>query len=141
MTSLSEEVRQFGQQMTKNFEGIFLLPHTDKKGDIKIGWGRNLSKNGTSREECQLFFVNDYTRSEIELSKYIHCWNEINDTRKIVLIDIHFDVGMHKFTKFNKMITAIYQNDFIAAANEIRNSEIRPDRAETLAHWMEKGTL
>lgn len=141
MISLSEDSLKFGMNMTKEFEGFRDLPYFDSKGNLTLGYGRNLKAIRMSQDEGDLFFVNDYNRTIKELSEHTNNWDRLNEVRKMVLIDICFNTGLTKFLKFVKMRTAIECEDFKTAAQEIMSLNLADNRKKILSTYMRKGSI
>ena len=70
-----------------------------------------------------------------------HVFAKLTDARQDVLIDMSFNLGRPRFSKFAKMIKAIQDGDFDEAANQILDSKAARDpltksRYENLAKEM-----
>lgn len=122
-------------------EGFRRLPYVDSVGKITIGIGYNLSDRGVSdnwiNQQCLedvLFFYNS-------LSQDFKWFQELNEDRQIVLVDMAF-MGYKKLLQFEKMLAYLAQVNYDGAANEIINSEwanVEKDRAIQLSEGMRTG--
>lgn len=70
---------------------------------------------------------------------------KLDDERQDVIIDMSFNLGRPKFSKFKKMILAVQECDFDEAANQILDSNAARDpltqgRYRDLAERMLNGT-
>ena len=71
-------------------------------------------------------------------------FNGLDETRQDVLIDMSFNLGRPRFSKFKKMIAAVQSGDFDEAANQILDSKAARDpltsgRYHNLANEMRNG--
>jgi lysozyme len=85
--------------------------------------GRNIEDNGITKEEALFMLDNDILRVSEELKRTFHWYRHINDVRKMVLIDMCFNLGMPRFKKFKRMIAALERTDYIDAAAEMLDSK------------------
>jgi lysozyme len=124
-------------------EGYRQYIYKDIKGHDSIGIGRNLDANGISRAEALYLLNNDIDNAEEELAKNISFYNDLDDVRKIVLINMCFNMGIGDLMQFKAMLTALGAGNYAQAADEMMKSEWSkqvPTRAATLAHMMDTGT-
>jgi len=106
----------------KGYEGLDLMPYIDTVGKLTIGWGRNLQDNGIRLDEAQLMFNNDYMQSLKELEGY--SWFQMQPLNvKNALINMNFNLGIHRLTGFRKMINALINRNYTLAAQEALNSK------------------
>lgn len=122
-------------------EGIRLKPYADSVGKITIGVGRNLDDNGISREEAMFMLKNDLAQATAEAARYP--WFEgLSENRKNVIISMIFNMGLYRFSKFQKTIRHIEDGDFKKASIEMLDSKWSQQvgiRADELSHMMEAG--
>lgn len=113
------------------------------QGNPTIGYGRLLcAPGGISNAEAVAMFGIDWTRAEAD-ARTLPGFSNLNSVRQGVLIEMVFQLGINGVRKFVKMLDAIARNDFIGAANEMRNSrwaQQTPERAGRLADLMESST-
>lgn len=106
----------------KKCEALRLLPYLDKVGKLTIGYGRNLDDVGISKQEADFMFDNDFSQVEKTLSTYD--WYNIQpDGVKAALINMCFNVGITRLKEFKKMIAALKNKNYTAAAQEALNSK------------------
>ena len=65
---------------------------------------------------------NDILRVSEELKHTFGWYRHLNDTRKMVLIDMCFNLGMPRLKKFKRMIAAMERIDYTNAAAEMLDS-------------------
>ena len=116
-------------------EGFSALPYNDV-GNISIGYGRNLSALGVSKEEAEIMLQNDVARVERELDLY-PWFAGLSEPRRTALIGFVYNVGITKFRLFVNCIKNLETGNFTAAAAEIypnsRYATQVPDRARLYA--------
>jgi len=123
-------------------EGLRLKPYRDTVGKLTIGVGRNLDDMGITREEAIFLLENDIARAETDLHRAFLWFPLRNKVRKIVLINMVFNLGMTRFRMFKKLIRAIEDRDWERAAKEMLNSRWAKQvgrRASELAQMMRSG--
>ncbi len=132
---------QAAQNMIARHEGLRLKPYQCTAGKLTIGYGRNLEDNGISEEEARLLLTAD-TQAAYNQLLGRPWFDELNDTRKLVLIDMCFNLGFPRLMKFKKMLTALLNHDYTEAANQMLDSRWAVQvggRADRLAGIMREG--
>ena len=108
-------------EQLKLHEGLKLKPYPDSVGKLTIGIGRNLDDRGISREEAYQLCANDICNVTNQLEQ--HGWyNQLDTIRKKIITDMGFNLGVPGLLKFKNMIQCIKDKQYIAAANEMRDS-------------------
>lgn len=137
-----------GKRMLKNLliahEGFSAVPYLDPVGKLTIGYGRNLSDRGISAKEALYLLDEDISIFHNKLAAHLCCFECLNEARQIALISMCFNLGLHAFLKFKKMIAALEIHDYALAAHEILNSKWSQQvgkRAEDLAKIIREGIL
>jgi lysozyme len=125
-------------------EGLRLKPYRDTATPprLTIGIGRNLDDVGLSAAEARALCANDIDRAESALSTVVPYWRGLTENRQRVLLNMVFNMGPGKLSKFAKMLKAIEDGDYDRAATEMRTSlwaEQVKDRAKRLADLMAHG--
>jgi lysozyme len=113
-------VDEHTQAWIKRCEGLRLEPYVDITGHLTIGWGRNLV-NGIHIDEAELMFQNDLKQTVDEL---LSCsWYEpLPNAVKNALINMNFNLGIHKLLEFKEMIEALEHKNYREAARCALNS-------------------
>ena len=106
----------------KKDEARKLKPYLDTVGKWTIGFGRNLSDNGLSPEECDFLFENDFKRCITELER-LPWFNKQPYNVKGAIINMNFNLGIVRLLGFKKMISALNKMDYTTAAKEALNSK------------------
>ena len=143
-------------------EGLELLPYKDTLNIDTIGIGRNLEHRGLSEEELahigkdisdicewgitkeQAYYLaeNDVKIVEKEVCKSHPCVIELDEIRQRVIIDMAFNMGVPRLSKFVKMWKAIHEENFEEAKTQMLDSRWAKqvgNRAVRLSNAMETG--
>ena len=144
-------------------EGLRLQVYKDTLGIDTIGIGRNLEDRGITKEELEWMDIpnidvvyemgiteadavylatNDVQIVEEELVRAHPCVEQLDAVRQLVLIDMAFNMGVPRLSKFKKMWAAVHENKFDIAAKEMLDSRWAiqvKSRSTKLAHAMHHG--
>ena len=124
-------------------EGLELKVYKDSVGIETIGIGRNLVDRGITEEEARYLCQNDIDIVEQELSRNFPVVTYLDDVRQRVLLDMAFNLGIPRLSKFKNMWAAIHCGDYATAATEMLDSKWARQvkgRAKKLSQMMETGT-
>ncbi len=83
-----------------------------------IGFGRNIEDNGISEAEAEFMLMNDLVACESEL-KDEGWYNQLDETRRAVVLNMAFNLGKPKLLKFSKFIGRLSDNDYEGASKEM----------------------
>jgi lysozyme len=108
-------------QTTGGFEGLRLFPYRCPAGKLTIGYGRNLEERGISRPEAEALLENDLLDAYEVASKY-SWFPALSTDRKLVIVDMIFNLGANGFSKFARMHEALELHDYDWAAKEMLDS-------------------
>lgn len=123
----------------KQAEGFSKFPYTDSVGKLTIGYGRNLDDIGVSEAEAEFLLDNDLSIAKIELLSRFPWVESLSEARQSVLIEMSFNLGITRFSKFVGMLEAIQTGDWQTAADEMMDSKWAEQvglRAQRLARIM-----
>ena len=131
-------------------EGMRLDVYKDTLGINTIGIGRNLDypsieyvySDGITEADAVYLAQNDVQIVEEELVRAHPCVEELDAVRQLVLVDMAFNLGVPRLSKFKKMWAAIHENKFDVAAKEMLDSRWAnqvKSRSTKLAHAMHHG--
>jgi lysozyme len=116
------ELTEQEKQLIHN-EGLRLKAYLCTEGKITIGVGRNLEDKGVTEAEALFLLRNDIDECVNDLEKIFENFSGLDSDRRMVLVDMRFNLGPRKFRKFKRMIRAVNQRDFDRAAEEMKNSK------------------
>ena len=131
------------KQQIKLHEGVEYRVYEDTQGILTIGVGRNLEDRGLSEDEVDYLLNNDIKICVEELKRSFDWYDDLDDIRKRVLVDMMFNLGMPRLKGFVKMLEAIESGAWEAAAEEMLDSTWARQvgsRADRLSEMMETGT-
>jgi len=124
-------------------EGLKLKPYRCPAGKLTIGVGRNLEDRGITQKEAFVMLENDILRCESELMDELpEVYTGLNETRKSVLLNMCFNLGISGLLGFKNTLAFIGAGDFERAANGMLASKWAKQvgrRAIELSELMRKG--
>lgn len=122
-------------------EGYRQTPYEDSEGILTVGVGFNLEQ-GFTLEECMLIVNHRLDRLVAELCNRVPVYLKVCQVRKIVLLDMAYNLGVNRLLGFRKMLAALNEGDYQLAANEMLDSRYAKQvkgRALRNAQMMETG--
>ena len=132
--------KQKAKAMLKRHEGLRLYVYECTGGKKTIGYGRNLEDRGITEAEAESMLDSDIESTEEQLVSSFEFYQDLDDVRKAVLIDLAFNIGMAGLKGFKKMLIAIEEGDYSEAAIQLLDSRYAkqvPTRAMELARLLE----
>ncbi|NMD11927.1 MAG: glycoside hydrolase family protein [Candidatus Cloacimonetes bacterium] len=124
-------------------EGLRLKPYRCTAGKLTIGVGRNLEDKGISQQEAYELLENDIRECEVQLLTEIpDIYLSLDINRKVVLINMCFNLGIKGLMGFKNTLAFIAARDWERAANNMLASRWAKQvgrRAIELAEIMRKG--
>ena len=126
----------------KRYESYRSHAYHDTKGVLTIGYGLNLD-DGISEQLAAKILEWIAEERRFSLSSLLPCWQNLSPSRQDVFIDMAYNLGISRFLKFEKMISAANNGDIEGVCREMRDSKwCREDvgyRAEELIEKYRKG--
>ncbi len=122
-------------EQLKRHEGLRLYVYDDATGrEIRkgsrvqghptIGVGRLLtSARGLSTIEIEMLLENDIEVVVDELNRNIPWWNELNEARQAVMVNLCFNLGWPRLSLFENMLDAAEKGNWDRAADELMDSK------------------
>lgn len=110
-------------------------------GKQTIGFGRNLEDRGVTREEATYLLNNDIELAIKDAEKFTW-FEDLNQARKAVVVNMIFNIGLPTFKKFKNTIRLIKAGDYDEASVEMLDSRWARQvgsRARRLSREMKKG--
>ncbi len=124
-------------------EGLVLNPYKCTSGALTIGVGRNLDARGISKAEAMYMLDNDLKECINQLQTHLSdIYVTLNETRRLVLVNMCFNLGIFGLLQFRKTLAFLRANDYESASKEMLNSKWATqvgNRAKELAEMMRKG--
>ena len=123
-------------------EGRKKYPYRDTVGKLTIGVGHNLEDKGLSDAVINLILQEDIEEAKSELDRVLPAWQELDEVRQQVMIDMMFNLGAPRLMTFVKFRRALLVSDYEDAAAEMLDSKWAEQvgaRADRLAEMMRSG--
>lgn len=125
-------------------EGLIKLAYEDTVGKVTIGVGRNLDDLGITEDEAMYLLRNDIERVKMEVEDRCEWIADLDATRRDVIYNMVFNLGIVRFLKFKKTISAVAKGDYIEASLQMLDSKWAHQvgrRAIRLAETMSSGSF
>ena len=135
-------MRSIVKQQLQLHEGLRLKPYTCSAGKLTIGYGRNLDDVGITQDEADALLNHDIDRSVEDARDLVTNFDQLNEVRQAVVVNMMFNLGKSRLSKFVKMLNALEHDDFDRAADEMLDSKWARhvgNRAVELAQLMRNG--
>lgn len=113
------------EQLTEDLildEGLRLKPYKDTVGKVTIGVGRNLDDVGITEYEARYLLENDIGVAMSELDREISWWRGLPEPAQRALVNMCFNLGWPRLSKFKGMLWALKDGDYPSAAEEALDS-------------------
>ena len=107
----------------KRDEGLRLKPYEDSVGKLTIGIGRNIDDVGITEAEAEFLLTNDIAHTMIDLDKFCPWWKNMNEPRQRALVNMCFNMGIHRLLGFKDMLTALREGNYDDASNQALDSK------------------
>jgi lysozyme len=88
-----------------------------------IGYGRNLQDRGITDATAMQMLNEDIAIAVAELTARIYWFDALPGTRKRILINMHFNLGIERLMGFEKFLEAARAGDHETAAVELLDSK------------------
>lgn len=132
--------RDIAKAQLKVDEGVRFKVYRDSLGIETIGVGRNIRDKGLSALEVDLLLENDLKDAEVDARALFPTFDKLTDIRKSVLLNLAFNLGRERLSKFKKLRAAVQDEDWAEAARQMLLSTWATQvgaRATRLAKQME----
>ena len=120
------------------------MPYKDTADKLTVGYGRNLTDKGLSEDEARYLLHNDIQEVIDGLRKAYWWFDELDEIRQGVVLNMAFNLGLGGFAKFRNTISYISDGNFKQAAAHMLQSRWAKQvgyRADELAREMETGLI
>jgi lysozyme len=132
------------KKMLVRHEGLRLKPYRCSADKLTIGIGRNLDDVGISNDEAMMLLDNDIAAAEGALRQALPWTESLDDSRKLVLVNMTFNLGIGGLLEFKRTLALIESGRYQEAAGAMLNSKWARQvgsRAVELSKIMETGKL
>ena len=133
------------KQLLIKHEGEVNHAYTDSEGYLTIGVGRLIDerRNGKiSHDEAMYLLDNDIKTVIGQCDRTFDWFDDLDEARKIVILNMVFNLGINGFKKFKKTIQYIDNENYEEASKEMLDSAWRiqvGNRALELSEMMKNG--
>lgn len=110
------------KDMITEHEGKRLDLYQDTEEIYTIGVGHNLEAKGISEAVCDLMLEEDINEA-INDADTFRWFEDLNDPRRAVVVDMIFNLGLTRFSKFKKTIQFLEHGHYQSAAKEMLDSK------------------
>jgi lysozyme len=134
--------RDIARAQLKVDENIKSKPYRDTVGKWTIGVGRNLDDVGLRPKEIDFLLDNDIEEAESTARTLFPTFDSLSDARKAVLVNMSFNLGLHRLAGFVRFREAVANGQFEAASRHMLDSGWASqvgNRAVRLAKQMKDG--
>jgi lysozyme len=83
---------------------------------LTIGYGRNIEDVGITEEEAEHLLYNDVARVEHQLDKTYPWWVKCPGSVRRALVNMTFNLGIHRLGEFKKMLACLQAGDYRGAS-------------------------
>ena len=127
MDHISNNIEGKARHMLKKHEGFVSHVYEDSTPEkyLTIGYGRLVDKRlggGIDQDEADYLLLNHIKNCIKILSHQVPCYNDLSDNRKIVLINMYFNLGNRLFN-FVNMLKALEDGNYDKVAEEMLDSK------------------
>lgn len=105
-----------------NDEGFSGKVYTDSRGFLTIGFGFNLNKQEIPMSVAVEWLHILINKIQFELESHIIFWNDLNEARKSVLINMAYHMGIGGLLAFHDMLKALELKDYAATVAAMKDS-------------------
>ena len=132
-------------EQIKHHEGYRETVYFDSVGVPTVGYGHALLEGSrVPAVVADILFEQDYNDASKDYTLLALRWgfNDIDTVRRGIIINMLFNMGMSRVSKFQKMLTALQMGEYDKAADEMLDSRWATQvgkRADELADLMRKG--
>lgn len=105
-------------------EGEVLHAYADSLGFLTLGVGRLIDKRmggHITHDEAMFLLDNDIAKCR-EAAESFPWYGPLDEVRQAAILDLLFNLGLTKFRKFTKFISAMAGQNWLAAGEELADS-------------------
>ena len=130
------------QDLLRLHEGVKRFPYRCTAGKLTIGVGFNLDDVGLYPEEIDFILDNRIRRTEEEVERVFPWYNELDEVRQAVIVDMAYNMGIATLQQFKRTLGSVRDGDYVRAAAQMLQSKWArqvKNRAIRLSIMMETG--
>lgn len=102
-------------------EGLRLVAYQDTMGIWTIGYGHAHVSPGTvwTKDQALAQLQLDINTTEAALNSELSWWSSLSETRQDVIVNMAFNLGVHKLLSFNTFLGLVKAGNYGAAADDL----------------------
>jgi lysozyme len=135
---------EFRNQLKRD-EGLSERVYLDSEKVPTIGWGHALLIGSKiPLKACELILEQDISIAEKDFDSLNLPIDPEDTVRRFAFINMVFNLGITKFRRFEKMLSAVRKKDWLSASAEMMNSKWAGqvgDRAKRLSEMIKTGKV
>lgn len=139
---MEKDLLKSAKTMLIRDEDLREKPYLDTLGNITIGVGYNLTARGIPLKYLLQWCDEDIEYYHHQLDSDLSYFKRLTEARKLVLINMAYNMGMKNLLLFKKMFAALKNEKYLIASEEMLNSKWAKQvgqRAQRLAVMMVDG--
>ena len=128
--------------LIKTHEELRLKPYLDTVNKLTIGYGHNLDDRAITEFQALDLLQGDLVEALKDAQSLFKNFDKLNEARQGVIINMSFNLGKSRLSKFKKFIAAVDKGDWPLAVKEMLDSlwaRQLPNRSEELSNIMQRG--
>ena len=122
------------QLLIAKHEGLRTSPYLDSVGKLTIGYGHNLDDVPISENTANTMLREDIAVA-MEGCRQFAWFDELDDVRTAVVVDMVFNMGIAGFKKFKRTIVWIKEGDYKKASKEMLDSRWADQVGKRAKEW------
>lgn len=130
------------EKLLIDHEGYEKKPYVDTVGKITIGVGWNLSDKGLPESIIKQLLFQSILEAIEDCDALFENFADFSENRQLALVDMAFNLGRARLSRFNNMRKAIANGDWVKAGDEALDSKWAKQvkgRANTIAKMLKDG--
>lgn len=140
-TKRHEAFRQF---VYDDATGRALVPGSQMTGHPTVGYGLALDVRGLTERQATWILSDIYDELEHDLRLRVAHYDELDDVRRMALLELAYQMGVGGLLTFGRMLQALDDEDYDRVGAELLQSrwatQTGPTRVQTLHHMLTTGT-
>jgi len=128
----------------KEDEGYSQFPAADTGNTLVIGYGLNINLEGVTKAEAAWLLNSKINQCVADLVRALPWFADLDVVRQAALVNMRYNLGMPRLSKFKKMLAALKIQDWKTAAKECLDSDAArslPNRYGRLANILRGGVI
>lgn len=121
---MTPEGRRKAKARIKSHEGIKLQMYLDETGHRTIGWGHCIDIMPITQHAADTILDDDIDWFLDNIPRHWPAFLDLDMPRQAAILDIVYNIGLHSFMRFEKMIHAIESQNWEEASRQLLDSNL-----------------